>query len=161
MNMKDKERSLDWQLGYYVGEYIIYRFLPTLSVDGFQSRNSIQVSEEETKEYEKLNDTWFNVIHAPGAPKNKWGDVDYEKVGVEEWKIYIEFRDRLKDKFLPKFLECHVPQVHFKNKEEFTKGIEAALWNCDMSHYTCPPDVVIENDEFFWLTKILLPLHID
>ena len=45
----------EYQLGYYVGEYIVSRFLPTLSTDIIQSRRVINVSEEDTEENKRLD----------------------------------------------------------------------------------------------------------
>lgn len=144
--MKDKPRSLEWQLGYYVGEHIIAHDLPTLSVDGWLSRKVVQVSPEDAEGLERIQKT---------LRQGK----DDRTIQDENWKAYLAYRDMLEDKYLPQVLECYVPQIVVENKEELINGIEAALWNCDMSHYWCPPDVVIENDEFFWLTRILLPLY--
>jgi hypothetical protein len=160
-----KTSTLEWQLGYYVGEYIVHNFLPDLSIDcyGEHGKRTIIVSEEETEEYKRLNKAWNDATDAPGAARDKWGKVDYKVVGVKEWSDYIAYRTMLKYKYLPPFLECYVPQIHIDTdkKEEFIKGIECALWNSDMSYYWCPPDTQIENDEHFWLTRILLPLHHD
>lgn len=145
--MKYKPRSLEWQLGYYVGEHIVRFFLPTLSIDGWGGKNVIEVSKEETEEYERIQ----------GELRLTKDNDKY--LTDEKWNAYIAYRHMLVAKYLPPVLECHVPQVVVENKVEFTKGIESSLWSCDKSYYTCPPDVVIENEELFWLTKILLPLH--
>lgn len=142
--MEDKKRSLEWQLGYYVGEHIVRFFLPTLSIDYMEGKNVIQVSEEETKEYERIQ----------GELRTR---KDGGNVVDEKWHTYIAYRDMLVEKYLPPVLECYVPQVVVENKAEFAKGIEASLWSSDKAYYTCPPDVEMENDELFWLTKILLP----
>jgi chaperonin cofactor prefoldin len=47
--------TMDYQLGYYVGEHIVNRYLPTLSTDILQSRNVIEVSEEDTIENNRLD----------------------------------------------------------------------------------------------------------
>ena len=147
--MKDKPRSLEWQLGYYVGEHIVRFFLPTLSIDYMEGKNVIQVSEEETKEYERIH----------GELRTTRNGDKY--LTDEKWDAYIAYRHMLVEKYLPPVLECYVPQVVIENKAEFAKGIESSLWSSDKAYYTCPPDVEMENDDLFWLTKILLPRDLD
>lgn len=144
--MKDKPRSLEWQLGYYVGEHIVRFFLPTLSIDYPEGKNVVQVSEEDTKEYERVQ-----------SELRMTKDRD-KYLTDDKWDAYIACRKILVQKYLPPVLECHVPQVVVENKAEFARGIESSLWSSDKSYYVCPPDVEMENDELFWLTKILLPL---
>ena len=72
-------KELSTQLGYYIGEYIVHRFLPTLSCDTLHSRNLIMVTGEEEDEHERLKKEWFSKTHAGGSK------ADYEE-SKEEWK---------------------------------------------------------------------------
>jgi hypothetical protein len=47
--------SLDWQLGYLVGEYIVATQLPTLSTDMLKSGVVIQVEQDLEQEWERKN----------------------------------------------------------------------------------------------------------
>lgn len=52
-----KKLTAEYQLGYYVGEYIYSRFLPTLSTlstDLLQTRNVIKVFEEDELENKRF-----------------------------------------------------------------------------------------------------------
>ena len=51
--------TLEYQLGYYVGLEIVHRYLPTLSTDMLQTRNVIEVSEEDSLENERLDTEWY------------------------------------------------------------------------------------------------------
>ena len=55
-NQKKFERlSLDYQLGYYIGLYILMNRMPSLPVNIFAYKNShIKISIDEKLEYEKL-----------------------------------------------------------------------------------------------------------
>ena len=63
---RNKSQSLESQLGYFVGEYIVHRNLPTLSTNLMRSRKVIQVSEEDAKENERLNAEWFETARLNG-----------------------------------------------------------------------------------------------
>ena len=52
----EDNKKLSNQLGYYIGEFIVNKFLPTLSCDMIQSYNVIKITEEEQKKYSELND---------------------------------------------------------------------------------------------------------
>ena len=68
----------EWQLGYYVGNYIVYRYLPSISVEN-DTRNVISMSSEDETEYKKTDEDWFN--------KRSLG-----KEANEEWVIFQECR---------------------------------------------------------------------
>jgi hypothetical protein len=50
--------TMDYQLGFFVGECIVDRYLPTLSTDLFQTNKVIKVSEEDSIENKRLDDEW-------------------------------------------------------------------------------------------------------
>ena len=85
--------SMDWQLGFYVGQDIVHNYLPTLSTDMIHSRNVIQVNEEdgskekwelyfqhnkmlEKKYLPQILDTSFGLIRIDDMKKFKDGLID-------------------------------------------------------------------------------------
>lgn len=124
--MKEKE-NLSYQLGYYVGEYIVYRYLPTISCEDMGLR-PIQVTDEEKKEYDKLSDVWF---HKRYSDKKTKGEI--------EWQDYQKYRRKLIEKYIPEKLDCHLPLLDIDNleMESFKDGVGTALWQSDMSYYKC------------------------
>ena len=53
--------SSEKQLGFFVGEYIISHYLPTLSTSILKTRKVIQVNDEDSKEHEKLDKEWYSL----------------------------------------------------------------------------------------------------
>ncbi len=130
------KKSLSEQLGYYIGEYIVHHYLPTLSCGDIpQSNNLIEVSEEEVEEYEKLNRIWFKSALVERSNGTLEGD-------SEEWKALQKFNKIVKEKYIPEKLECPLPILVLDelNVDLFKKGLAFALWDCDMSHYSCDPE---------------------
>lgn len=136
--------SLAYQLGFYVGEQIVNRYLPTLSVDMLQTRNVISVSSDEQAEAERLNNEWFN--------KRQFKSSDDDS--KEEWELLRAYHKMLEEKYLPKTLECHFTLLNINegDMEEFKKGIGYSLWDCDCSHYNVEEEsisVVADNEGYF------------
>jgi hypothetical protein len=144
--------SLAYQLGYYVGEEIVHRFLPTLSVDGPQTRTNISVTCAEGDEFRRLNDVWYR-----NYDRNADNGINGEK--NEDWKALRAYHEMLEEKYLPKTLECHFQLLNITEEHmaEFKKGVGDSLWNCDCSHYsTNSEDIAVEADEDGWFTNIIL-----
>lgn len=72
--------TLAYQLGIYVGEQIVDKFLPTLSCDSLQTRNVISVTIGEGDECKRLSDVWF-----AKRMEFRGSDDDATKATVEEW----------------------------------------------------------------------------
>lgn len=145
---KEPEVSLELQLGFYVGDYIVLKYLPTLSTDMMHSPNLVEVSEEDTIRYNELHDIW-----------SKKRDTLPQEECKEEWETYRGFANQLQDKYLPPILECYISKVKsIKNMDEFIRGIAVSLWDCDMCCYdTKTIKIDDEDSEFF--TKITISLH--
>jgi hypothetical protein len=141
------QHTLESQLGFYVGEYIYFRYLPTLSTDSLQSRKVIKVSDEDTVENQRLESEWIK-----STKRDRSSD------GVtEEWKAYLAHNRMLGEKYLPHYLKCHVPQVHIENIEEFKKGLINSLWNTDLCAYSLKPEnIEIKNDDYFTCIELAL-----
>lgn len=142
--------SMDFQLGFFVGEYIVHRFLPTLSTDGLHSRNVINVSEEDAVENKRLSDEWLNTTRY-GSNFNE----ESENGDKEKWELYHQHNKMLEKKYLPQTLETGIQLIRIDNEEKFKEGLRHSLWNCDMCSYDIEPEnIKIENDLFIGYTTI-------
>lgn len=142
----DKTKSLEYQLGYYIGEFIVLKYLPTLSNDVFRTRKSVKISEEDLQEHDRLSGLWYK---------------GYNKKGTEEdWNNLTSFRKKLEQKYLPKTLTCRVPMVTVKNIKDLKEGIKFSLRNCDVCSYKIETDedIQIINDENLYFTIIKFEL---
>lgn len=152
--LRIKEMSLEYQLGIYIGEYIVLKYLPTLSIDMIRSRNIISVTSEEQREYEELDRAWHDKV------SNNRNLPDSSKSAPEEWDALMKFRRKMESKYLPKKLECYLSPLNVNDLEKLKKGIMSSLWGCDMSYYNCSKtdDIEIVFDEDGYFTKIILTL---
>lgn len=136
-----KKLTAEYQLGYYVGEYIYSRFLPTLSTDLLQTRNVIKVSEENELENKRLCDEWL-----------------LDKC-TEKWDLYYQHNKMLEKKYLLHELKCHFDLLHIKKEKQFKDGLINSLWNCDLCYYSLKPeDITIEQDLDYNTTTIIFKL---
>lgn len=140
-----KKLTLEYQLGWYIGEDIVRKYLPTLSVDMLQTRTVINVSEEEKNEAERLNNVWY-------------ANYDEKAKNDPNWIALRKYHVMLEEKYLPQVLECHIPSLNVENMGELKKGIRAALWDSDLCHYAITEDDDIEiahdNDFYFTIVKL-------
>jgi hypothetical protein len=156
---KYEPQSLEWQLGIYIGDYIVEKFLPTLSTRG-STHTIIEVTKEEANEYERLDQDWWNAIHPNGQ------SISNIENGKKEWNHLRAFVKMLEEKYLPKTLECHIPRLSSVSDENMTKlkkGIANALWNSDVSCYSCNLDdieISTEEDDFFTIVRLKLATEI-
>lgn len=137
------------QLGWFVGEYIYFRYLPTLSTDPIRTLKTIAVSEEETAEHKRLESEWFNQIKTDrlGSDNSKW----------KAFQAYDKF---LEEKYLPKILKCHIPVIEIdpSDHDEFKKGLTTYLWDTDVCSYSLKfENIKIYNEEkYFTVIEFVL-----
>lgn len=142
--------TTEYQLGYYVGLEIIHKYLPTLSTDMLQTRNVIEVSEEDSSENERLDTEWYATTRYGG----EWNGVD-ENGDMEKWDSYHQHNKMLERKYLYNPLQCHMDILNIQDMDEFKKGLRVALWNCDMCSYNIEPEnIKIYDDEDYYTTVI-------
>lgn len=129
--------SLEMQLGLYIGEHIADQKLPVLSID-YDTPRSVKVSEEDTKRYEDVQKILYDRFNNSSIDSKS-----------DEWLNYIALRKELKRKYIPETLVCFVQKIEsVSNWEDLKKGIGSALWDSDISHYSCNvSDIVIEDDD--------------
>jgi hypothetical protein len=140
-----KNVSMDYQLGFYIGENIVDNYLPTLSTDIIHSRKIIQVSEEDEIENNRLDDEWFNsCTHERGNSGDK-----------EKWDAYFNHNKMLEKKYLPQTLECVFSLLRIDDMKKFKEGLRSSLWNCDMCSYNIDEEnIKIYNDLEIGFTHI-------
>lgn len=140
-----KEMSVEFQLGCYVGDEIVRRFLPTLDVDMIQTNNLINVTPAEKAEAERLNDDWFEKSQS-------------NQPCSAEWKKLRAYHRQLEDKYLQDFLECRISPVNVNDETEFKRGVAHSLWHSDLSHYACssPNDIGMRLSSDAYFTVITL-----
>jgi len=142
---RNKALTLEFQLGWYVGEDIVNRFLPTLTVDMLQTRVLINVTKEEEDEVKQLNDIWYS-------------NYDEKVKNDDNWIALRKYHAMLEEKYLPPILECRIRPLNVDNMEEFKNGFRSSLWDSDLCHYdiTSNDDIEIVNEEDGYFTIIRL-----
>jgi hypothetical protein len=132
-----ENNSIEYKLGYMVGEFIVVSYLPTLAVDNDCSNNSIEMSEEDTILYKKIN-----------RESLEYYKIDEYQNNVN-WSRYMEFRKQMKQKYLPQILECYINIELDVNNIDIKSGIRESLWQSDICNYNIEPEnIVIENIMF-------------
>jgi hypothetical protein len=140
-----KSLTAEYQLGYFVGEDIVNRFLPTLSVEG-GTRKEILVSSDEQREYNRLDKKWYE--------RCKSGVINAR----DEWKELQEYREFLKVKYLPNPLICHEKLLNIRDMDKFKTGLITSLWDCDHCNYSLESEDIEIYDEEDYFTIIKLKL---
>lgn len=146
--------TLAYQLGFYIGEQIVYRHLPTLSIDHIQTNKNISVTCAEGDEFRRLDEIWFNKrMSIKGTEEEK------KKATELEWQDVTHLRKQLQDKYLPKTVKCYFSLLNIKEEDmkEFKEGIINSLWNCDCCHYSLKPSdisVVATDDGYFTIITL-------
>jgi len=139
--------DLNYQLGLYVGNHIVNKYLPTLSVDSFKTNIVIDVTPEEAAEHERLDQEWFSHYMADD--------------GKIRFKALRDYSDSLAIKYLKPELKVMVPKVYPSNMDNFKYGIDIAIWDCDRSHYVLSDDFFEQTMDGAWCSYIKLKLNIN
>lgn len=150
---KPEPKSVEYQLGFMIGEYIVEKYLPTIDIYS-QTNHTINVSEEDRLEYERLDKIWFDKYH-PNENKD---------IAKNDWFNLRTFGMSLEKKYLPHILKCYVYPINVKNIIDLKKGIRDSLWDCDKCCYKIETDddIIIESEEYFEMYSIVkLNLDID
>lgn len=143
--------DLNYQLGRYVGEFIVSTHLPTLSVDLLKSRNVIKVTPDEVKKYSQLNDEWLESY----STDNNNNDI------CPNWVAYRKYHHELARKYLKQTLKINVPKVYPKDIEMFREGLKNVIWDCDLSWYVVPENFFELGIFGSWCSTITLELEIN
>lgn len=133
--MKKNDLSSDFQLGYNTGDYIIKNYLPTLSTDMIKSNRIINVSEEDILENKRLDNEWYKTTKHGG----NWDGIN-ENGDIEKWNLLYQHNKMLEKKYLPNPLICDVGILNIQNINEFKRGLNISLWDCDICSYSIKPE---------------------
>jgi len=122
-------KDINFQLGEYVGEYIVDRFLPSLSIDK-DTRTVFQCTIGEADEYNRLDEIWFKAYRIDKLNSEK------------EWNAVTEYRRALELRYLPHTLRCHLSRVTPTDMDSFLDGIIDSLWHSDVCTYLLDKDSI-------------------
>jgi len=148
--MKDTKTDygdLNYQLGMYVGEYITFKYLPTLSTDMLRTHTTVEVSEEDSEKHKQIHDVLVK-SYASGNSDEKFNE-------------FRNFNEILARKYLPEKLKCMVPKVTFTNEKMFLEGLKHQIWDTDLSWYWPQEDFYKKGHELGWSDTIILTLKIN
>lgn len=157
LQYKLDRKSLQYNLGFLIGEYIISQYLPVIDICHFSTNNVIKVTEEEMSEHQKLSDIWYSRYHI---------DKNNNRINQEDWANLRKFDVYLTNKYLPKTLECCIPIVIDLDNDltEIKEGIRTSLWDSDVCEYNINLDKIrIEEckGNFFRKDMIMVYLELD
>lgn len=142
--LKAQIRNLNYDLGYQVGEQIVRNFLYSLSTEGIQANNVIEVPKEESDEYKRL----YNV----------WKSADKGETSSQAFDESRRYHHELEQKYLPQIIEAQVNKVNPTKMNVFKGGIKDAIWDCDFSNYGLHEEWFVQTSEYGWCTIIRLKL---
>ena len=129
-----ENKSLEYQLGVFIGEFIIGNYLPTLNIDSLLTHTVINVTEDEKNKYDELNDLWFKSVR---------GDKD---ISNTNWNNMRRFQLEMENKYLPPVIECYVPGFDVQDYVTLKEGIRESLWDSDLCHYSIDVDNIDINE---------------
>lgn len=131
-------KSLQYNLGFLIGEYIISQYLPVLNICHFGTNHVIDVTEEEQIEHNRLSDVWYTQYEIEKHNKSKG------KLAQKEWIDLRTYDVFLTNKYLPKTLKCFIPIVIDLDQDlsEIKDGIRTSLWNSDVCEYNLAIDKI-------------------
>ena len=108
-----------------------------------QSKTVINVSEKEFNLYNQILNEFINSND----------EVKKEKTFNELKKL----RGKLKEKYLPKVLDCYLHALVINDENEIKKGIIDVLWDSDLCHYSLKSeDITVIYDKYTTLIKLVL-----
>jgi len=148
-----KSLTMNYQLGYYVGQEIVRRFLPTTSIEELGGLKRIKTTIAEYDEYKRLSEVWYS-----GTGSFHKTDITKEQ-NKKDWIALREYSDMIFRKYLPETVECQVGILNITDEEDFKKGLAWSLFDCDFSHYsTNVDDINIYDNKYSTVIELKLQL---
>ena len=141
-------KDLNYQLGMYVGEFITFKYLPTLSTDSLKTHTEIQVSREDYERHKIVDEVLWKT-----DPRS----TDRQ----QKFEVYKARNNELARKYLKEKIHCQVPKIYLTNLDIFKKGLKDQLWDTDLSHYFPEDDFYKQGHELGWADYIILTLKIN
>lgn len=148
-----KTLTPSYQLGVLIGDDMANTQLPMLSCDMERGRNKINLNEEDDTEHSRLSRS-----HSVSYRENQRNpSPELKKESEEKWKLYQDFRQHLKIKYLPEEVRCFRRDLHLGtlNQKEFKDGLRSGLWNSDICAYNLEPESIVF-EETKYATYIIL-----
>jgi hypothetical protein len=155
-----KKQTVAYTLGLFLGDYVVTRYLPTLSTDDIKTRNVIEVSRYDQVKSRELKDKWF----ASTEHMSKKYDKEVER---QAWFEYRTYYIKMENKYLPKELDIIFRDIRLSDytedeQKEIIDGFITALWDCDCCTYsTKREDLVFISNEYVRATELTLKLDIN
>ena len=143
--------DLNYQLGIYVGQYIFFKYLPTLSTDMLKTRNVIHVNEDELIEHTTIDLELTQSYTVFGGNGNS----------DDFFKRYKSFNNKLAEKYLPHELVCACPKFSLTDIDEFKNGLREMLWDTDLCWYGIATNDDVEIVDYYGQTIITLKLRLE
>jgi hypothetical protein len=156
--MRTPTNTADYYLGKLVGQLIFYTRLPTLNVDMLKSPTIIDVSEDETREVDRLHQLLIDTSEDDTKPETKWGVKKSTETAHKNWIGEI---NKLAEKYLPEKLHCRFERIEINNIKEFKDGLADYLWNTDLSWYRVEDDFWLEVGKSSWFSEVILTRKIE
>lgn len=147
--LKKQVKKLNYMLGEQVGQQIVDNFLVSLSTEMVQTSRVVQVSKEETDEYQRLSDAHTNLWYAKKMP-------NHDEECTQLFYVAREYHHQLEKKYLPETIKATVLHVSPTNLKAFKKGINDTIWDSDISNYSLAEDFFIRNPKISWCSYINL-----
>lgn len=147
--LKKQIKKLNYMLGEQVGQLIVDNFLVSLSTEMVQTRNVIQVPQEEADEYKRLSDAHTQLWREKNMP-------NHDDECTQLFYVSRKYHHQLEKKYLPETIKATVLRVAPTNLKAFKKGIEDTLWDSDISNYSLAEDFFIKNCKLAWCSYINL-----
>jgi hypothetical protein len=142
------EESLNYQLGEYVGEYILDHFLPSISVGHGYTRNIIQCTIGEADKHKRLEKAWHDL-----------SDSD-RMIETKPWHEMLDFGRSLEDKYLPHTLRCFLNRVTPTDMDKFLDGVISTLWHSDVCCYCLDKESIeFKQDKYHTIINLKLRGH--
>jgi hypothetical protein len=120
---------LNYQLGEFVGEFIVKTQLPIVNVYDFKIYEGIsnvvgELDDEDKQKHTELDNNCF--VNG--------------KIDSDRHTEYVRFLHLLDEKYLPKTKTVYWNPILITNETAFIGGINSALWNSDISSYIVSTD---------------------
>jgi hypothetical protein len=151
--MIQRLETADYYLGKLVGEIIFLKYLPTMNVDSLKSPNVWNVSEEETKEVDRLHQLLIDSYDDDTKPETKWGVKKTTEIAHKNW---LDAINKLAETYLPKKLHCRFERIEIGNIKDFKDGLIDYLWNTDLSWYMPEDDFWVTTTPHNWFSEVIL-----
>lgn len=128
--------NYDDSLGYYIGEYIYWNYLPTLNISMLKTRTVIEVSTEDKQQFDKLEAALCATYKFNGGDGNS----------TQAFETSRNFYHSIRGKYLPKVLKCIMYPFVVLDIDKFKKALSDYLWDTDLCEYSVDlNDIKLDN----------------